>query len=541
MKRTRKSGNRWRAACLTLGCGLLGASLAGAAEPPPPCGVAVTWRPAVRPEAPPAPPQAPPPARPAAPPPLTLTAAKEEAPACTPLFSPDDIFPAGTEVLPVDLPTALRLADASNPTVALARLRVAEAYARLDEAQLLWLPNLQAGTQYLRHDGEIQNALGLVFPTNKSSIFVVGGAVADVRTADALFLPLIERRLAQAQAAEGRAVSHDVQLEVALGYLDLLQAYAQLAVNADLLARAREVLNQAEIAQNTQLAKSGADVNRARTEVQLRLTERTFLRGQVRVASSRLARLLLLPPTVGLLPADPVVVPVTLLPEDGPLEPLVNQALAGRPETERARALVAAGEVRLRQGRLDPLLPRLQVGYTAGGFGGGINDQIHNFNGRGDGTAAAVWELRGLGFANAAENRVRRIQVGEANAFLQEVQARVADEVVEAAQVARARREALDSAQAAVREAVETYRKLRVIAFGMTGPKKELESLEPLLAIQLLAQARGQYLNAVMDYNRAQFRLYTAVGQPSLEALGKACRQPVEVPVTPPPYAPTRP
>src|SRR5579884_1892792 len=65
-----------------------------------------------------------------------------------PLFTADGIFTPDTDVQLIDLPTALRVANASNPTVALARLRVDEAYARLTQAELLWLPNLQASTYW---------------------------------------------------------------------------------------------------------------------------------------------------------------------------------------------------------------------------------------------------------------------------------------------------------------------------------------------------------------------------------------------------------
>ena len=69
-------------------------------------------------------------------------------------------------VLPIDLPTALRLVNASNPTIALARERVREAYAHLQEARSLWLPTLLTGPAYVRHDGQLQNASGLVFPVS---------------------------------------------------------------------------------------------------------------------------------------------------------------------------------------------------------------------------------------------------------------------------------------------------------------------------------------------------------------------------------------
>jgi len=138
---------------------------------------------------------------------------------------------------------------------------------------------------------------------------------------------------------------------------------------------------------------------------------------------------------------------------------------------------------------------------------------------------------------------VNRIQVGEANLHVAEVQAQVADEVNTAVQIARARREVLDTAQDAVVQASETFRKLEILQKGRIGhvAAEGVDSLEPVIAVQTLAQARDQYLNAVIDYNRAQFQLFTAMGRPSLEALPKATVTPVEVPVVPAPYQPPRP
>src|SRR4051812_18398199 len=81
---------------------------------------------------------------------VALSPADEPLPRPTP--TPAAAEPAA---LPTDLPTALRLADAANPTVAVARTRVAEAYARQRQAELYWLPNLTSGATYQRHDGTI--------------------------------------------------------------------------------------------------------------------------------------------------------------------------------------------------------------------------------------------------------------------------------------------------------------------------------------------------------------------------------------------------
>src|SRR5262249_14688432 len=200
-----------------------------------------------------------------------------------------------------------------------------------------------------------------------------------------LFGPLIAKRLVDAQAAASQAVNDNVQLEVALTYLDLLQVYAGQAVNADTLARAEEMLRSAEAADRAGLGKTPADVNRARTEVNLRRTERTDLKGQAAVVSARLARLLLLQPTVDLHPADPVVLPIILIPPGTPLDKLVATGMQNRPEVVESQALIGAAEARWRQAKLAPLVPRLEATYYSGTFGGGINTDMSNFDGRGDG------------------------------------------------------------------------------------------------------------------------------------------------------------
>src|SRR5207248_9416632 len=87
------------------------------------------------------------------------------------LATPDASAAFKRETLPIDLPTALRLADAANPTINLARERVREAYFLLNEAEVAWLPNLQTGPTYVRHDGQLQNAAGVVFGVSKQNLF----------------------------------------------------------------------------------------------------------------------------------------------------------------------------------------------------------------------------------------------------------------------------------------------------------------------------------------------------------------------------------
>ena len=85
------------------------------------------------------------------------------------------------------------------------------------------------------------------------------------------------------------------------------------------------------------------------------------------------------------------------MPVDGSLDELVATGLMNRPELAESRALVEAALARWRQARVGPFIPRLEVSYLGGDFGGGRNASLSNFDARGDGLAQATWELHGLG------------------------------------------------------------------------------------------------------------------------------------------------
>jgi outer membrane protein TolC len=447
--------------------------------------------------------------------------------------------PSGSDVrvVPIDLATTLRLADVNNPTIALARERINEAVAQLRQAQVLLLPSLQTGPAYVRHDGLLQSSSGLVFPVSKWNFFEGGGASLFVETSNALFAPRIARRLLDAQSAGALGVANRIQLDAVSRYLDLLGAYGALAVNAETLANAERAAQMAGQAQKAELGKTPADANRLRTELELRRQERIDLEGKAAVASALLAQLLLVDPTVDLRPTDPAIVPIRLVAPDISLDELTAIGLMNRPELAESRALVEAALARWRQARIGPLLPRLEVDYFAGEFGGGLHDETERFGGRGDGLAQAVWTLHNLGAADVALARARRSQYNQSNLHVREVEAQVAAEVTAAAKLARARQRTLERAQEAVRQAEKAWPIVLEATFNSTFRLRatRFEALDLLWAERDLNQARMQYLTEVIEYNRDQFQLYWALGQPPMEALPQATPLPVAVPTAPPP------
>jgi outer membrane protein TolC len=432
----------------------------------------------------------------------------------TPDATPNRLRPAyaQTETLPIDLPTVIRLVDANSPSVGFAQARVREAQARLKQAEIQWLPNLSVGAAYTRFDGQTQNQRGDVFGVSRSNLFASGGPALNFDFAEAIYRPLIERRLNAAEQQRLNAVVANAEFEAVSTYLELVQLYASLDINAETLKQAEAMLKAAENAKNAKLDRTAGDIQRAQTEVLFRQTERITLEGRVGATSARLGRLLLLQPSVKLVPADAIIAPITLIDPATTIDQLLAQAVANRPDLAANREAIAAAWEQVNQQKRGPFLPKMTIANQTGVFGGGLNNDLQNFSSRNALNVQLFWELRNLGLGNRAEVNQRQAQLDQAQYQMIDSQARAVAEIVEAAHVAGARYEALELAERAVKEATELYRINKEGTFNVVDAKNLFDALRPLQAIQALNQARQSYLTAVIEFNRAQYQLLTLIG-----------------------------
>jgi outer membrane protein TolC len=427
--------------------------------------------------------------------------------------------------LPINLPTALKLAGVRPLDIAAAAARIRLAAAELQRAQVLWLPTVYLGADYFRHDGQLQDVAGNVFGTSKTSVMFGAGPFAVFAISDALFEPLAARQVLRAREATLQTARNDTLLAVAEAYFNVQQARGDLAGAEDAALKAEELVRRVE-----PLVRfaTPVEVNRARAELFHRRQLVTAARERWRTASAELARLLRLEPSALVEPLEPPYLRITLIPPDCPVDELIPVALTSRPELATQQALVQFTLQRLRQERLRPLIPSVWLrgtstpatGTLAGGvFGGGLNGRIGDFSARSDFDVQLLWELRNFGLANLALVKARRAENELAVLDLLRVQDNVAAEVVQAhAQLQSAASRLLD-AENGLKEAAESARK-NLEVFGKTIPAGAalilvIRPQEVVAAIQALGQANSNYFAAVADYDRAQFRLYHALGRPA--------------------------
>lgn len=426
---------------------------------------------------------------------------------------------AGAVEQALDLATLLGMVDGQNPQVTLARERIAEAYAQSARAGYLWLPSIRAGLNYNKHEGVIQDVVGHAFDTSRGAMYgglgaaavgagspAVPGVWAHFHVADACFQPRIAGLEASARSHAAQATRNAFLRDAAVAYWELVRAEQQQAV-------AREALQQTQqLAELTgAYARTGqglkADHQRVEAELAVRRGEVLQVEEAARVASAQLVRLLGGDPASRIVPAEQTVVPLDLTPTDTSAAELVQLGLSRRPELAESRHLVEQACQRLQRERFAPLVPSVILGVSYGGFGAGVGSQIANGGDRLDADAAAYWELRQLGLGERAiraeaSSRVRQAELRQV-ADLD----RVAQEVVTAHAQVQTRVQRIEVARAGIPAAEESFR----LNWERIKNAQGLP-IEVLQSIQSLALVRREYLNAVSDYNVAQFQLWWATG-----------------------------
>ncbi|MHB1424256.1 MAG: TolC family protein [Gemmataceae bacterium] len=457
-------------------------------------------------------------------------------------------LPPPEKVQPVSLAAALYQAGVANPVIAIAQQAIRVSQAQLLQARALLLPDLNVGGSYDLHNGPLQGSIGVIRKTDRQSVYYGMGAYAvapgtvaipglwiDVPLTDALFEPLAARNVVANRRAAAQATNNQILLDVATTYLDLLGAEGHLAVLRQSEADFQEVsrLTKSWAKEKAELLRD-ADARRAAADLKQLQFEETRVQEDVAVAAANLSRLLNLDPSVRLQTGDVPIQVVEFVDPHEPLPKLLEIAARNRPEMMAAAANIRTSQTRVRQETMRPLLPLLWAGFSAGDFGGGAvaveNPPIlnpasvakgselpsghttpvfGNIASRVDIDVMAIWTLQNFGLGNLAHVKQRRAQLGQAEAERQNVLNQVSLEVSEAYNKSATYFQSILVERRNVQEATEGFqRDLKSILGNVALPIEVLDNCERLAA------ARQALLAALINFDRAQFQLFVALGQP---------------------------
>lgn len=470
---------------------------------------------------------------------------------------------------PINLGTALRLADARPLIVAGAQASAWAAEGQLQLAKVLWVPTLNFGFDYTRHDGygpdfnrginvpQGENALGqpsygnLGHPLNQNINYFYGGsgftytpsipdyfidpvpgpALIPVPQqqflSDMIFQPLYRRQQLNSARWGIQHAKNEALFETAKAYFNVHRYRGLYAGTLYTVVSGRKLVEM--IAALSKDLVQTVEVERARNLLADLEQRAVSARQNWRRSSADLTRILRLDPRAVVEPLEHDHLQITLIDPDRSLDDLIPIGLTNRPELAAHQAIVQATLVAIRREKLRPLLPSVLINgfqtpyemIEVGGMGEGSGGKLNLWNYRNDITPQVLWAADSLGLGNLARIKEQRGMSSQAIVKLFEAQDKVAADVTEAQA----------DVQAAAAGIVQAERELRAALINYNGNVEGLKETkrfgevliqifrpqEVVFALQLLKTAFDHYFDTVADYNIAQFELFHALGYPARE------------------------
>ena len=429
------------------------------------------------------------------------------------------------QILPINLASAMQLSNARPLVIQAAVAGEMTASGFLEQARVLWLPDLYLGTDYQRHDGGAERTTGDVAINDRNQFLTGGGLKAVFALTDAIYSPLAERQIYRARNYDVQAAKNDALLSMTDAYFSVQQSRGVLAGSEDSVAKGREFVKRVESL--SQGLAAPIEVQRAETTLAELEQQAENARRDWRINSAILTRVLRLNPAAVVVPVEPPHLRVTVIPPSESVDQLIPEGLMNRPELASQQSIVRATVDRLKQERMRPLIPSLVIqgaanpGDTlgAGYYEANRTGNDPTWTGRSDWDAQVVWELHNLGAGNSGLVHQRQGEQRQAMVELFRIQDQVAAEVAQAVAQVEAATARIKDAEYGLAAAEESFAgNLKGISETIqVGGQLQLviRPQEVTAALLQLQQAYGNYYSSVNDYNRAEFRLYHALGYPA--------------------------
>jgi outer membrane protein TolC len=425
---------------------------------------------------------------------------------------------AQAEQMVIDLPAALRLAGVQHSVLAIQLEKLKRAELDVDAAWNQWIPTLRLGAGYTWQDGPLQNTDGTVSDYERNARYAGMGAGANgsalptrpglslhLNLADAIYEPLVAKQRRRAEKLTSEAVQIKVMLGVTEAYYELVSASGHVEIARQATVNSRQLADV-----TARFAESGeglaADAERATVEMLLNEQNIELSAERLEKAAIDLARLLRLN-DVQLRPAETTVEPLSLIENGTELKSLIDKALAQRPEIRQSRMRLNAERTQLKQIKNGLFIPRVEVGYSNGNFGGGSGLSSDIDGHRDDFYGMLYWQFDHLGFGSRTRTRRQRSRMIDAQIYRQQIMIDVTAEVKANYVEFTGSERRLDIA----RRAVKSARRALELDNERIFENKGLP-LEGLQSMKTLAKVESLYLAVAAKYNMAQVRLLAATG-----------------------------
>ncbi len=336
---------------------------------------------------------------------------------------------------------------------------------------------------------------------------MVPGLLAQFHLTDAYFQPLAARQATGARSHAAAAVKQNTLLQVSLAHLELQRAAQELAIVRFTEQQAAEL---AKLTADFAKAGQGAQADADRTAAEHAQRELDVCRAEelYQVNGARLAQLLRLDPTLQLVPAEPQVVPLEMVPQQTSVRELTVIGLSQRPELAEQRHLVCEAVAVYDASKMAPLIPSVMLCASYGGLGSGVDSNYAALQDRFDFDAVAYGNCETLAKANKPRV-VKRMPCSDSNNCVRSMRlikslAKSSKPMPKSKHV-----QGVESCRYWLAgSGIVAKTQLERVRAGQALP------LEALQSIVALNQAQRSYLRSIIEYNQAQLTLQRALGYP---------------------------
>jgi outer membrane protein TolC len=391
--------------------------------------------------------------------------------------------------------------------LALVREAENQAKAANDAATLRFFPWLNAGAGYLKETGAAQAFGGQVSSVHEELYQRSLALNLPLDLGNAVFQKLAARQLQRAADYDTQAQRNVTLFAAASAYFDLVDTAASEDIAREAVRISEDYEQQLDRGYRAGLINRSellrVTVQRQRNEVLLRQAQAAVLE-----ASAALATRLRLDPTLGLSPAERIVAPPTLVPVDMPVQALVKDALAFRPELKSSAAAVAAADEQRLAAKYGPLVPTFAGQAIYGQIRGGPNGNLSDWETAHQFQVGLNWRLGPGGLFDFSRTEAANSQLRHRQLTDDKLHDDIAQEVVAAYEAARAGLDQMGLASRNVALAQESL--------NLSQQRREFgvyAVLEVIQAQQDLTQARRDYAQALTQYAKAQYGLAHATAR----------------------------
>ncbi|HSZ56577.1 MAG TPA: TolC family protein [Tepidisphaeraceae bacterium] len=430
------------------------------------------------------------------------------APATQPAVSLDlngsPIAPMYRELLAIDLPTVIRVANARNLDIERARQQVEAQRGRYESNVEAIFPVIAPSIAYDHFQGVGQNANGtLTTPVHFDNLLPAISIQWILNPGMVVYDIIASKRRLEASVQQEQSVTLDTVRVAAVQYYDLTLAQARLQVAEQAVSEAQELLR---ITQLQVRAGTGLPADEVRAQAQLAGFQQDVVvaLNDFYQASVALTLTLHLDPVVTLVPALRKIDQVMLVREDLPIDELLATAVKYRPDLQAISTLILAAQADTGATVWGGFGPQLQAGYTANGIKASISGHHYDWKEQQKAGVGASFALSLSTFGNLKTAQANERSAGiDAERQFDLVRAAVVSaqqNSVTNAKLIPVAKQQLDAAQEALRLTQANLQAGTALV------------IDVLQAQNTVDDAQLRYVTAVVHYDQSQVNLLAALG-----------------------------